>query len=256
MEVADVAWKAMEFREHYQHHHQHKHDDEQQQLPSPEKEEDVESLRTENLRLRSILEENLKLLQRLSQCPSISDDCPSDLYSQLEEAVNSATFMTQLESLHQASLSAPCIQFPFNKATGTDLEFAETIVDVGLKEPSLWVWVTQPSGEELSGIDSEAYVIVNEELVVEGVANFIARCILSNPKAKVLTPAQLQKTVAKALGGMNKLECMINIWEAGKIFLALSTWGFTLAGLYRHRAVVKVAAKGVASTGRFVLKAL
>lgn len=68
---------------------------------------------------------------------------------------------------------------------GADLEFAETIVDVGLKEPSLWVWVTQPSGEELSGIDNEAYVIVNEELVVEGVANFIARCILSNPNAKV-----------------------------------------------------------------------
>ncbi|KAL5704302.1 hypothetical protein ACHQM5_022750 [Ranunculus cassubicifolius] len=251
LEVADVAWKAMEFRERHQHHHNHSPSIEKALIESEEQQ--IESLRNENIRLRDILEENLKLLKGLSDCPNVSDDCPPDLFKKLSATVESANFLTQLDSLHQASLSDPSNHFPFNKATGADLEI---IVDMGLKEPSLWVWVAQPSGEELSGIDNEAYVMVTEEIVVDGVANFIAQCILSNPKAKALKPEELQKLVAKALAGMNKLDYMFKIWHAGQIFLALSTWGFTLAGLYRHRAIVKVAAKGVASTGHYILKAL
>lgn len=66
----------------------------------------------------------------------------------------------------------------------------EYVVNVDPEEPSWWVWVTEemvPSNtEEWSGIDNENYVIIGEEHVVEGVANFIAKCILSSPKSKVL----------------------------------------------------------------------
>lgn len=72
---------------------------------------------------------------------------------------------------------------------GSDLHSAEILINVDLKEPSWWVWVTDdmvPSTvEERSGLDDESYVIVSEEHVVDGVATFIARCILSNPKAQV-----------------------------------------------------------------------
>ena len=39
--------------------------------------------------------------------------------------------------------------------------------------------------EEWSEIDDENYVVISEEHVVDGVANFIARCILANPKSLV-----------------------------------------------------------------------
>lgn len=39
--------------------------------------------------------------------------------------------------------------------------------------------------EEWSGIDDDNYVVVSEEHVVDGIANFMAKCILSNPKAQV-----------------------------------------------------------------------
>lgn len=39
--------------------------------------------------------------------------------------------------------------------------------------------------EERSGIDNENYVVITEDHVVDGVANFMARCILANPKAQV-----------------------------------------------------------------------
>ncbi|PIA47346.1 hypothetical protein AQUCO_01400191v1, partial [Aquilegia coerulea] len=251
LEVADVAWNAMEIRQRH-----HKQNEDQSDVNK-----EIESLRVENCRLRKILEENLQLLQRLSESSSLSDDdCPSGLYTRLAEAVDSTAFLSQLQTLHESSINESNNQFPFRKATGTDLNSAEILVNVGLKEPSLWVWVTHekvsPGAEELSGIDGEGYVIVNEELVVDGVANFIAKCILSNPKSKCLTPEELQKTVAKALHSMNKLERMFSIWHAGKMFYALATWGLTLAGLYRHRALVGVAAKGIGTAGKFIMKAL
>lgn len=66
---------------------------------------------------------------------------------------------------------------------------AEILIQVDSEEPSWWVWVTDEmvasKVEEWSGIDNEHYVVVSEEHVVDGVANFMARCIMSNPKAQV-----------------------------------------------------------------------
>lgn len=63
------------------------------------------------------------------------------------------------------------------------------MINVGHEEPSWWVWVTEdmvPSNtEERSEIDNDNYVVVNEEQVVEGVANFMARCLVANPKSQV-----------------------------------------------------------------------
>lgn len=72
---------------------------------------------------------------------------------------------------------------------GTDLETAEILVNVSSGEPSWWVWVTDEmvpgNVEERSAIDQENYVVVSEESVVDGVANFMARCVVSNPNAQV-----------------------------------------------------------------------
>ncbi|KAI3936135.1 hypothetical protein MKW92_008020 [Papaver armeniacum] len=44
-----------------------------------------------------------------------------------------------------------------------------------------------------NGIDNETYAIVSEDDVVEGVANFMEKCIISDPKTQKLTPQELQK---------------------------------------------------------------
>lgn len=68
---------------------------------------------------------------------------------------------------------------------------AEVLIKVDNEEPSRWVWVTDemvPNNfEEWSGIDNENYVVVSEQHVVDGVANFMARCIMSNPESQVHT---------------------------------------------------------------------
>lgn len=254
LEVADVAWTAIE------HHHHPNHHDEEVVGNRNRPEEELTSLRSENRRLRSLLEQNLKLVQNLSQSPCLTKDCPPDLYGRLVTTVDSNKFLSQLKSFNQISADGTAYGFPFKEATGADLQSAEILINVDLEEPSWWVWVTDdmvPSTvEEWSGIDDETYIIVSEEHVVEGVANFMARCILSNPKAQNLTPEELQKTLSQALAGMNKFEKMLHIWHAGKMFYALSTWGLALTGLYQSRAILKLAAKGAHATGKVVLRAI
>lgn len=71
MEVAEVAWSAMEMR-HHNHQHHSDHD-------SPPPNHDLESIRMENRRLRSLLQKNLELLHDLSHSPLLSKDCPPDV---------------------------------------------------------------------------------------------------------------------------------------------------------------------------------
>ncbi|XP_052203012.1 uncharacterized protein LOC127808488 [Diospyros lotus] len=257
LEAADLAWTAAEYRRRLRY--VHKASDDWDHAPLEEDEEELESLRSENRRLRNLLQQNIELLQDLSESPCLSPDCPADLYDQLVSTINSEKFLTQLKLLHE-SVDGTGSKFPFKEASGMDLQSAEELINIDLEEPSWWVWVTDdmvPSDvEELSGIDDEKYLVVSEEQVVDGVAYFMAICILSDRKALTLTPEELQKTLNKALKRMNKLEKMLNVWHAGKMFYTLSTWGLALVGLYNTRAILKFAAMGVHTTSKVVLKAL
>ncbi|KAI4307280.1 hypothetical protein L6164_030485 [Bauhinia variegata] len=254
LEVADVAWAAMVCHHHIRHHN-HQVTDE----AKCSSDEELESLQSENQRLRDLLEQNLRLLHKLSESPSFVNDCPPDLYARLVDTVRSDEYLTRLKCLQQEMVNGGN-QFPFEEATEFDFQSADLLINVDSKEPSWWVWVTDetvPSNiEEKSGIDNENYVVISEEHVIDGVANFMARCILSNPKAQKLSPEELQKTLSKALGGVSKLEKVLGIWHAGKTFYALSTWGLALAGLYRSRTVLWLAAKGIQVTSKLALRAL
>uniref|UniRef100_A0A7N1A1U4 Uncharacterized protein n=1 Tax=Kalanchoe fedtschenkoi TaxID=63787 RepID=A0A7N1A1U4_KALFE len=260
MEVAEVAWSAIE--------HRQTHDNHTETAAAEHRAEsttsvdwELEALRSENQRLKALLQENLKLLQDLSQSlqPPQAKDCPPHLHAHLVETVGSENFLSKLKSLHEEH-AGTALSFPFKEATGTDLESAEILINVDQHTPSWWVWVTDdmvPSTiEERSEIDNESYVIISEEHVVDGVANFMARCILSNPRAQYISPKELQNAMSEALGTMNKFDKMFHIWNAGKMFYTLATWGITIAGIYNSRHVLKFAAKGIHYTGKTVMKIL
>ncbi|XP_022938729.1 uncharacterized protein LOC111444868 [Cucurbita moschata] len=254
MEVADVAWTAIEC---YNHHKPG--DDATKRTPTEE--ENLDALRLENRRLRKLLEQNLDLLQKLSESHCLLNDCPPDLYARLVATVDSEKFLNEIKSLNEASKDGITYEFPFREATEADSHTADILVNVSREAPSWWVWVTEdmvPSKvEEWSGIDDESYVIVSEEHVVDAVAHFMARCIMSNPKTRNVSPEELQKTIAKALDSMGgTIEKMFEIWHAGLLFYSLATWGLALAGLYKGRAILKLAATGVHHTSKAVMKVL
>lgn len=72
LEVADVAWTAMERGHHFHHHNNHQHEE-------GTIEHELDSLKSENHRLGALLEQNLKLLQNISESPSLLKDCPPDV---------------------------------------------------------------------------------------------------------------------------------------------------------------------------------
>ncbi|KAJ8445108.1 hypothetical protein Cgig2_029480 [Carnegiea gigantea] len=299
LEVADLAWSAVESLHHHHHHENpnpNPNPDNPNQCKCSLSAEELEDIRKENRRLRELLEQNLMLLQNISASPCFRNDCPPDLHERIVAAVDSRSFLSRLQSLQSDPGNGN--EFPFKKATEVDLESAEILINVGREEPSWWVWVSDDmvrGTEERSGLDDENYVIVREEHVVDGVANFIARCIVSNPKLQVcldkhyhasssivyddrwhsvvvLTRLILElaendsrtaaedkpaiNAVTSSLGGLQKVEKMLNIWHAGMLFYCLSTWGLALAGLYHSRAVLKVAAHGVHHASKLVVKAL
>ncbi|KFK36198.1 hypothetical protein AALP_AA4G090600 [Arabis alpina] len=263
LEVADVAWTAVET---YHHHHHHNHSNDGENHESTDsivvdpRDRELEALRTENRRLRSLLESNLKLFETLAESASLSHDCPSDLYARLVSMVTSKDFLVRLEHLRQALSNGTQNQFPFKEPTEDDVQTVEVLIEMDHQEPSWWVLVTDdmvPSNvEEQSAIDNEHYVVVNEDHVVDAVAHFLAKCIMSNPKAKKLNPEELQKVLVQEVGTLSKVGRMVDIWHAGKMFYTFSTWGLAFGGLYQARGALKIAAKGVHATSKVVLRAL
>ncbi|KAJ0984487.1 hypothetical protein J5N97_002843 [Dioscorea zingiberensis] len=244
VEVADVAWHALEHGR-------------EQKLAAEQKAVEIAGLRSENIRLRTVLAENLTLLQTLLKgIRSDSSDCPPDFYERLLASVNSMTFLAQLELLHQESTGFPVANCTSKEELDVDLN----LVNGDQGDPSRWVWITHEltsgSSEEVSGIDDENYVIIDEENVVDGISAFIARCIIANPKSKRLNPEELQKVIMIALGDIKNHSSIRKIWEAGKLLYKLSTWGVALSGLYRYRAILTPAARCIGASGKIILKVL
>ncbi|KAJ9540920.1 hypothetical protein OSB04_027426 [Centaurea solstitialis] len=268
LEVAEVAFMAAELSHEYHPHphpHPHRNNENQQksgqkkQPPAVVNEKELEALRSENQRLRGLLEQNLKLLQNISESPCLLEDCPPDLHSRIIDTVESPKFLSQLKTLHKDTVDGIPCRFSLDDASGMDLQLDEILINFGLEEPSLWIWVSDEmvhgNAEEKSGIDNENYVVLSQEEVVDAIANFMARCVLLNPKAKNLAPEEMQKTLAKAFAGMSKFEKVLDIWHAGQIFYLMATWGLALAGLYQSRAVLRVAARGVHATSKVAMRA-
>ncbi|CAA7024485.1 unnamed protein product [Microthlaspi erraticum] len=264
LEVADVAWTAVETYHHH-HHHNHSEDGENHEstdsnsIPDP-RDRELEALRGENRRLRTLLEANLKLFETLAESAALSNDCPSDLYARLVSMVTSKDFLARLESLRQALSNGTQNQFPFKEPTEDDVKTVEVLIEIDHQEPSWWVLVNDdmiPSNvEEKSAIDNEHYIVVNEEHVVDAVAHFLAKCIMSNPKSKILNPEELQKILVQEVSALSRVGKIVDIWHAGKMFYTFSTWGLAFGGLYQARGALKMAAKGVHMTSKVVLRAL
>ncbi|KAL8246760.1 hypothetical protein R6Q59_007976 [Mikania micrantha] len=218
LEVAEVAFKAVEFSHnhplHYKSAHQQKYGDKNDGTePLEVKEKELEALRLENQRLRELLEENLKLLQNISESPYLLEDCPSDLHTRIMDTVESPKFLSQLKTLHKDSIDG---------IPGIDLQVDEILINVGCEEPSLWIWVSDEmvngNVEEKSGIDNENYVVISQEQVVDGIAHFMARCILLNPKAKNLTPEEMQKSKLVNLCLMHEMVCYCELFLFNETF--------------------------------------
>ncbi|XP_037428912.1 uncharacterized protein LOC119294757 [Triticum dicoccoides] len=250
VEIAEVARYA------YEHRSGHAPDHDGATAMAADGEE-AARLRAENAVLRARLADDLALLRELQGAPFVSQECPPDLHNRLVASVNNAGFLAHLEKVRDEPLHQHT-KLSIGGVTEVDIGDIPYTKDEGKTGSWLLVSCDTAGGnlEEISGIDDENYVMVNEDDIVDAIATFVARCILEDPKSKSLSSKELQKAVATALSSMTDRKKGISFWEAGKVIYILATWGITIAGLYRSRAVLKMAAKGAVVSTKFIMKAL
>nr|CAB3493570.1 unnamed protein product [Digitaria exilis] len=165
--------------------------------------EEAARLREENAMLRARLADDLALLRELHGAPCVSKECPPDLYNRLMATVNNASFLAHLEKLQDESAHQHA---ELSSGNMTEVEVGDIPDKMGTGKKGSWVLVACDTAasnlEEISGIDNENYVMINEDDIVDGIATFVARCILEDPKSKSLSPVQLQKGMSILLAAI------------------------------------------------------
>ncbi|KAG8097886.1 hypothetical protein GUJ93_ZPchr0013g37474 [Zizania palustris] len=189
VEIAEVARYAFEHRR----GHGPVHDGVSPPLAEGE---EAERLWAENAILRARLADDLALLRDLEGAHCVSQECPADLHNRLVAAVNNASFLAQLEKVRDESMHQHTELSPGNM---TELDVGDIpYTEGGGKNGSCILVACDNPGanmEEVSGIDNENYVLVNDDDIIDGMTTFIARCILEDPKSKSISPMELQKGI-------------------------------------------------------------
>ncbi|KAL2641686.1 hypothetical protein R1flu_009273 [Riccia fluitans] len=253
-EVADVAWGAIG------RHREHVAVEKAIEKEYSGTEEALEKERLENQKLRAAIQEYEEALQKelerqgskqsLSESLMLSKETSPDLYDELKKKVESPSFLQKLKSLPP--------QDPRQAYLPKSIE--DCVFDS--EDPNHWQWINDSdmfgmeTKEEKDGLDSEGYVMVNQDDFVDAMANFLAKYISAMPQAKTMAPKELQQTLLKAFSTAEKKGKIRKVWETGKLLYTATSWGATVFGLYRHPLVMQAASMALCTTCSLVLQFL
>ncbi|XP_057973116.1 uncharacterized protein LOC131161392 isoform X2 [Malania oleifera] len=109
------------------------------------------------------------------------------------------------------------------------------------EEGSSWDMVSENELSEGENIDSEDYVLVRQEDIVDGIASFMAAYLLSFKQTKELTPNQLQEALSKTFSVKKKKGKLRKAWDGSKVIYNVASWGATAIGIYQNPVLFKAA---------------
>ncbi|KAL0343538.1 UNVERIFIED_CONTAM: hypothetical protein Sangu_1241200 [Sesamum angustifolium] len=78
-------------------------------------------------------------------------------------------------------------------------------------------------------LDTEDYVLVQQEDIIEGIAFFTAAYLLSLEQTKHLTPHQLQAALSKTFS-VKKKGKLRKAWDGSRVIYNIASWGTTAMG--------------------------
>ncbi|CAM6090020.1 unnamed protein product [Calypogeia fissa] len=241
VEVADVAWEALERR------HAHSAAVIEHEQKFWEEKDELARQHEENRRLRELLQEYQRALEHMQMKgggggeveiektggsgESLNSD--TELYVRLKEKVDSPEFLAKLAGGNEAPKSPDRMEI--------------NVAD----DPSSWLWVTdhdlieRDTKFEQDGLGSDGYLIITHDDIVDGIASFMARYISSMPQTKGMTPQELQKAISQAFTDLEKKGRLRVLWNCGKFMYTATSWGATAVGLYRNPVIVRAAMMAV-----------
>ncbi|XP_054798306.1 uncharacterized protein LOC129303198 [Prosopis cineraria] len=175
--------------------------------------------------------------RRLEGSPSTRDDQDADeLRDLLKSRFECPAFLEKLQCA-QASDSWNTIE----EGNSWDM----------VSEDDLW------KGEDIES-DQEGYVLVRQEDIAEGMACFMAACLLSldHTKLQDMTPNQLQKVLRKTFSVKKKKGKLQKAWDGSKVIYNVASWGATAIGIYQNPVIIEAATKALWTSCHVISKLL
>ncbi|XP_010521050.1 PREDICTED: uncharacterized protein LOC104800042 isoform X2 [Tarenaya hassleriana] len=97
--------------------------------------------------------------------------------------------------------------------------------------------------EKSTGQPEEDYVLVRQEDIVDGIANFMATYLSSLKQTKDLTPDQLQKALGRMFSVKKRKGKLRRAWDGSKVAYNVASWSATVIGIYQNPVILRVASK-------------
>eukprot|EP00250_Pteridium_aquilinum_P004582 c1478_g1_i1 orf=614-1462(+) len=263
--VVDAAWTAIERRRDHAHHDVAASTWED----CVKLERELIQERSENHRLKAALDELRKALHEVKnrdgthhQPTSVTassityeDGCPLDLYERLQQKVDSPVFLERLKDMHEVEAQEASKMAPKDRETSIELADSSTWVMVPDK-------LFDTEGREDFGDldDDDGFILVSQDDVIESLAAFVAKLVVTNPNAKTMTPMQMQEVISISFARMESKGKLKKLWSTAKFIYSSVTWTTTVAttavGLYKNPFIVRALFKAVTMSSRLVIKAL
>ncbi|KAJ8747415.1 hypothetical protein K2173_012483 [Erythroxylum novogranatense] len=210
--------------------------------------------------LQAVLEECQRALELLSNAGGVDDDNDESSVEgkqQLQQIKEDSPGSPdnreadELCDLLKSRLECPeflekleCARISISKNTPEEVSSWEMV-----SENDLW------EGEN-DNSDLEDYVLVRQEDIVEGIACFMAACLLSLKQTKDLTPNQLQEALSKTFSVKKKKGKLRKAWDGSKVIYNVASWGATAIGIYQNPVILRVASKAFLTSCHVISKLL
>ncbi|MCO5603459.1 hypothetical protein L7F22_057609 [Adiantum nelumboides] len=210
--VVDAAWTAVE--RHWEHAH---HDVAAATWEDCVKlEGELIQERSENHRLKVALEELRKALHELKEkdCNYLSSASttsslackngqPADFHERLQKKIDTPAFLERLKNMHEVN-SQEASRAALNEAS------------LEMEDCSSWVVVPDKllemeQREEISDLDDDGFLLISQDDVIESLAAFVAKLVVSNPNAKSMSPLQIQEDLMGLLW-LKNADLMVPLW--------------------------------------------
>jgi len=225
-----------------------------------EVEGELDSERKENARLRATIAMYEQAFSHLHEQKmengGVSVERSVELYEKLKMNVASAAFLEKLKSF---SLNG-------DGMTSSDSILVKTedgmFVKADVDDPNGWLWLSETDlvhgdpKEVKDCLGADGYVMINQDDIVDSIASFMARYILSIPQAKNLSAKELQDAIAQAFKKVEKKGKIRQLWETGKFLYTAGSWGATALSIYRHPIIIRAASMAVWTSCCLILKVL
>uniref|UniRef100_A0A061S5B5 Uncharacterized protein n=1 Tax=Tetraselmis sp. GSL018 TaxID=582737 RepID=A0A061S5B5_9CHLO len=98
----------------------------------------------------------------------------------------------------------------------------------------------------------EGFVLVDKEEVIESIAVFVARYVVSLPEARQMEPKDVQRAVANAFAEL-RMGRIRRLWTWARYLYRCAALGYSALSLYQHPWIVAAVLRAVYTSARLVL---